>query len=160
MPSPQATSIPLAWTLTISPGSLGCPELVPVDGAAFQTLRTAFSSSVKATGHGSKARTRHAICSAVWCQSMRASSFLMRGAFVAWESSCGMGVSSLPAHLSSVCSTSAAPRRESLGERLAVVSFGAYRQGLHEKDRAGVPSPSSINIVVTPVSVSPSAMAH
>ncbi len=92
-------------------------------------------------------------------QSMRPSSLRSIGACVAAAWSCGTGDTVPRASPSMVSTSSAPPRRASRASSSGVVSSGPI--GVARDSRMGpVSRPSSIIIVVTPVSVSPFTMAQ
>ena len=110
------------------------------------------ASVVTVPGQGWKPRTRRAMASAGSVQSMRPSSFLrMRGEGGARRGP-GARASACPrARPSSVSSRSAAPRRASRASSSGVVSSAPM--GVARESSVGpVSRPSSISIVVTPVS--------
>ncbi len=92
-------------------------------------------------------------------QSINPSSFFSNGAIVAWEWSWGRGTR-LPAfNCLSVSRSNRPPNSASLGDKLPAVSSGAIAI-LSCSSMAPVSMPSSISIVVMPVSVSPLMIAH
>jgi len=122
-----------------------------------QIVRRPAGASVAAPGHGLQPWTRPTIAGAGSRQSSQPSTFRSRGASVASASRCGVGVS-VPSRASVSISTRA-PITDRRSPSSPAVSPG--RIDVRSDRRIGpVSMPSSIWMVVTPVSASPRISAH
>jgi hypothetical protein len=114
---------------------------------------------VKAPGHGWNPRSRFHVSIALRSQSMRPSSFFRIGASVACASFCGVGVSVPASSRCSVSMSNAAPSSARRGLKVTAVSDARIGAAACSST-SPVSRPASMRIVVTPVVVSPFAIAH
>ena len=157
---PAWTSMPAAPARTTVPGGggSGWSGSGSVITSARRIRNGSSPTKVKAAGQGSNARTRRSRSRASPDQSRRASALRMRGARVAADSSWGRGAIRPVARPAIASPSASAPMPASRSVRVPAVSSGRIGHA-RARRMSPVSIPSSIRMIVAPVSESPASSA-